>query len=175
MVDKLTIGSFRDGMKGFAATLVVENPNAEFWWDYMAMVSILLCFTQAQRDGSWDFHLYVFKRMLPFLFRYDHTNYARWVTVYLAEMLLSTDLVDTLLAFHAITGCDSVSQFSGHGKNTAWAVFKQHHTDLIGLRKGSLIENVATSTEKFICKIYGVPEVDTCNKARVKLFGVSRT
>ena len=43
------------------------------------------------------------------------------------------DLVDTILAFHAITGCDSVSQFSGHGKKTAWAVFKQHHTDLIGL------------------------------------------
>ena len=27
-----------------------------------------------------------FKRMLPFLFRYDHVNYARWGTVYLAEM-----------------------------------------------------------------------------------------
>ncbi len=24
--------------------------------------------------------------MLPFLFRYDHVNYARWGTVYLAEM-----------------------------------------------------------------------------------------
>ena len=24
--------------------------------------------------------------------------------------------VDTILTFHAITGCDSVSQFSGHGK-----------------------------------------------------------
>ena len=141
----------------------------------MTMVSIILCFTRAQRDGSRDFHLYTFKRMLPFLFRYDHVNYARWVTVYMAEMLLSTDLVDTLLAFHAITGCDSVSQFSDHGKNTAWAVFKQHHTDLIGLRKGSLTENVATSTEKFICQIYGVPEVDTSNIARVMLFSVSRT
>ena len=23
--------------------------------------------------------------MLPFIFRYDHVNYARWVTVYLAD------------------------------------------------------------------------------------------
>ena len=53
------------------------------------------------------------------------------------RMLLSIDLVDTLLAFHAITGCDSVSQFSGHGKKTAWVVFKQHHTDPIGLGNGS--------------------------------------
>ena len=46
----------------------------------------------------------------------------------------------------------------------------QHHTYLIGLGKGSLTENIATSTEKFICWIYSVLEVDTCNKARVKLF-----
>ena len=82
MVDKLTTGSFRDTMKA----LVVVNPNAEFWWDYITMVSILLCFTRAQRDGSWDLHLYAFKRMLSFLFRYGHVNYARWVTVYLADM-----------------------------------------------------------------------------------------
>ena len=52
----------------------------------MTMVSILLCFTRAKHDGSWDLHLYAFQRMLPFLFRYDHVNYAIWVTVYLAEM-----------------------------------------------------------------------------------------
>ena len=85
------------------------------------------------------------------------------------------DQVDTLLAFHAITGCDSVSQFSDHGKKTAWAVFKQHHTDLVGLGKGSLTVHIATSTDKFICKIYGVPVVDTCNKPRVKLFCIGRT
>ena len=45
------------------------------------------------------------------------------------------------------------------------AVFKQHHTDLVGLGKGSLTENIATSTYKFICKIYGVPEVDTAVRA----------
>ena len=52
-------------------------------------------------------------------------------------------------------------------------VFHRHHTDLIG--KGSLTANIAISTEKFICKIYGVPEVDTCNKARVKLYCIGRT
>ena len=30
---------------------------------------------------------------------------------------LSVEQRDTLLAFHAVTGCDSVSQFSDHGKN----------------------------------------------------------
>ena len=53
LVDKRTTGSFRDAMKGVTAAFVIfENPNAEFWWDYMTMVSILICFTRAQRDGS---------------------------------------------------------------------------------------------------------------------------
>ena len=103
------------------------------------------------------------------------SNAQKYFTVHEIRMLLSIDLVDTLLAFHAVTGCDSVSQFSGHCKKTALAVFKQHHTDLIGIGKGSLAENIATSTEKLICKIYGVPEVDTCNKARVNWFCMGRT
>ena len=51
-------------------------------------------------------------------------NAPKCFPVHEIRMLLSIDLVDTLLAFHAITGCDSVSRFSGHGKKTAWAVFK---------------------------------------------------
>ena len=41
----------------------------------------------------------------------------RYFPVHEIQMLLSIDLVGTPLAFHAITGCDSVSQFSGHVKN----------------------------------------------------------
>lgn len=82
----------------------------------------------------------------------------KYFPVHDIRKLLSDDQVDTLLAFHAITGCDSVSQF------------KQHHTNLTGLGKGPLTEDIVNSTEKFICKMYGVPEVDTWNKARVKLF-----
>ncbi|XP_051232747.1 uncharacterized protein LOC127350304 [Dicentrarchus labrax] len=98
------------------------------------------------------------------------SKYPEYFPVHDIRKLLSDDQVDTLLAFHAITGCDSVSQFSGHGKKTAWQVFEQHHTDLTGHGKGPLTEDIVNSTEKFICKMYGVPEVDTCNKARVKLF-----
>ncbi|KAK5916347.1 hypothetical protein CgunFtcFv8_011340 [Champsocephalus gunnari] len=86
MVDKLTTDRFQQPMKEFAASLAVDDPNAAFWWDYMTMVNIVLCFIRAQRDGLWNLHLYAFKRKLPFFFRYDHINDARWGTVYLAEM-----------------------------------------------------------------------------------------
>jgi hypothetical protein len=60
--------------------------NFVFWWSYMDMVSILLQFTRAQRDGIWNLHLYSFSQMLPYFTRYNHLNYARWGPVYLAEM-----------------------------------------------------------------------------------------
>ena len=53
-------------------------------------------------------------------------------------------------------------------------MFQQHHTDLIGLSKGALTDHIVMSAEKFICKMYGVPEDDTCKKARAKLFCVGR-
>lgn len=63
-----------------------DNPNFKFWWGYMQMVHILLLFIRAQRDGIWDLHLYAFQRMLPYFMWYNHTNYARWGTIYLNEM-----------------------------------------------------------------------------------------
>ena len=86
MVEKLKSERFRQPMTDFVELLKEDDQNAEFWWDYMVMVSILLDFTRAQRDGSWDLYLYAFRCMLPFFFRYDHVNYARWGTIYLAEM-----------------------------------------------------------------------------------------
>ncbi|KAK2152013.1 hypothetical protein LSH36_342g04007 [Paralvinella palmiformis] len=49
---------------------------------------------------------------------------AKYFPVHEIGMLLSPDQVDTPLAFHSIIGCDSVSQFSGHGEKTTWTVFQ---------------------------------------------------
>ena len=54
----------------------------------MEMVEILLDFIRAERDGYWTLHLGTFAAMLPWLTIYDHTNYARWGHVYLADMKL---------------------------------------------------------------------------------------
>ena len=52
----------------------------------MGMVEILLDFIRAEREGNWTLHLEAFAAMLPWLTIYDHTNYARWGPVYLADM-----------------------------------------------------------------------------------------
>ena len=63
-----------------------EEPNYAFWVTYLEMVEILLDYIRANRDGNWKLHLDTFTAMLPYLTIYDHTNYARWGPVYLAEM-----------------------------------------------------------------------------------------
>ncbi len=98
----------------------------------------------------------------------------RYFPVHEIHKLLSPDQLDTLLAFHAVTGCDSVSRFSGHSKKTARQVFQKYHTDLLGLCKGPLTEDMVRSTDTFICKMCGMPGADTRNKARVKLFCIGR-
>jgi len=70
----------------FVAQRSEENVNFKFWWNYMEMASVLLMFTRAQREGIRDLHLHSFRQTLPYFFRYDHLNYARWGSVYIAEM-----------------------------------------------------------------------------------------
>ncbi len=45
----------------------------------------------------------------------------RYIKVH--DIKMSNEILNGLLAFHAITGCDTTSQFTGIGKRTAWKVF----------------------------------------------------
>ena len=82
--------------------------------------------------------------------------------------------IETITAFHALTGCDTTSYLSSHGKKSCWKVFKEHYHLLDGLHQGELDEATKESAELFICKLYNVPDVTTVNKARAILFVKSR-
>ncbi len=47
----------------------------------------------------------------------------RYIKVH--DIKMSNEILNGLLAFHAITGCDTTSQFTGIGKRMAWKVFQQ--------------------------------------------------
>ena len=49
-----------------------QNKNFALWWSYLEMVQVLLMYTKGQREGIFKLHMYSFKRMLPFMFRYSH-------------------------------------------------------------------------------------------------------
>ena len=63
-----------------------KGPNAEFWLSFIDMVSVLLKFIRATREGNWDLHLACLQAMVPWFFAYDHINYARCVSVYICDM-----------------------------------------------------------------------------------------
>ncbi|KAG1683971.1 hypothetical protein GQR58_009569 [Nymphon striatum] len=79
-------------------------------------------------------------------------------------------VLDALLAFHAITGCDTMSYLMGHSKKTSWDVFLEHNKLLQKIGEdGTVSEDGIRMAEAFICRIYTVP-YDNCDKGRVHLF-----
>jgi hypothetical protein len=95
LITSLKSSLAQDALDKFVKKKSEENVNFLFWWSYMEMVSILLMFTRAQRDGCWDLYMHSFHLMMPYFFRYDHLNYARWGSVFITEMdQLPTEVLD---------------------------------------------------------------------------------
>ena len=95
----------------------------------------------------------------------------KYIPIHILHQELPPRQAETMLSFHAITGCDSVSQLAGHGKKTARKVFQTHNQLLTDLGTGDITEGIINDAEKFICRLYKIPDdMDTCDKARVILF-----
>ena len=63
-----------------------HNPTLCYWRQYMLLVSILLRFTRAIREGDWVLYLSSIAEMLNWFAVFDHVNYFRWVTIFLCDM-----------------------------------------------------------------------------------------
>jgi hypothetical protein len=63
-----------------------NGPLSAFWMSYIDMVSIMLNLIRATRDGDWTLNLCSLHAMIPWFFAYDHSNYARYLPVYYADM-----------------------------------------------------------------------------------------
>lgn len=63
---------------------------------------------------------------------------------------LPRPVVNSILGFHALTGCDTTSSFTGHGKKTCWKVYLKHPDLLSGLGQNENLDNA----EEFVCRLY---------------------
>ena len=57
-----------------------------FWDNYLEMVQLLLEYVASEREGDIKSHINAFADMLSYDFACNHLNYARWGSVYIAEM-----------------------------------------------------------------------------------------
>ena len=64
-----------------------QGPMARFWDSYIKLVGLLHCFIRATREGDWALHLSCVRDIIPWVFVYDHTNYARYLPRYWCQMI----------------------------------------------------------------------------------------
>jgi len=91
----------------------------------------------------------------------------RCYPVHEVSQKLSQPVRDNLLGFHALTGSDTTSSFTGYGKKSCWKVFVEYPHLLHGIgRDGSL-----TEVEEFVCRLYSAPDPKGgVNQSRFDLF-----
>ena len=81
------VGQVTDIVREFDATRQDDSTYC-YWRQYMHLVCILLRFTRAIREGTWELYLSSFAEMLPWFAAFDHTNYTRWGVIFLTDMKL---------------------------------------------------------------------------------------
>ena len=85
------------------------------------------------------------------------------------NLSFSNAVFETLIQFHAIRSCDTVSYFAGHGKKTTWKFSTTDSHLPKDLGKRELTQDTKKGAEKFVCKLYNVRELSSCDNARVLL------
>ena len=100
---------FKDPFMRFCEESEVKSKTFQFWNEYTKMVGTLLRYIRAERVGNWDLHLASVVEMIPYMFAYDHTNYAILMSVYLCDMqLLPSSAPSVQMEFEA--GSHSVNR-----------------------------------------------------------------
>jgi hypothetical protein len=64
-----------------------KSPTFQLWDQFLDATHILILNVHAERDGNWALHLHSEYSMLPYVFSANRTNYARWLPVYILDML----------------------------------------------------------------------------------------
>ena len=102
----------------------------------------------------------------------------RYIPAHLIAQKLGAERAAALPAFHALTGCDQVASFYGHGKKSAWAVWEGYpeltfHLQCLSTRNPAIefVEQALPALQKFTNLLYKVCDetIITVNEARFHL------
>ena len=182
LLELFTTPDFRKSFQDFKS-LRSENATFTLWFGYMEMVSILLLYTRAQRDGIWELHLAAFKMMLPYFHQYAHLNYLKWGSVYYAQMqMLPAEVLNEFRAgnfvvkigssvFNQVDVDQSQEWLNGTGKRSGGIVGITKNVS--SLSRWALSFNLRSEIAKATKEMYGVDVGNTtphkeCNISRRK-------
>ena len=76
-------------IKDYATWKVAQRShsiNAEYWFTVMEMEALYFMFIKSVRIGDFDTFLECLKAILPWFFALDHTQYSRWMLVFIQDI-----------------------------------------------------------------------------------------
>jgi len=103
----------------FLSHLRCDNGElSAYWMSYIDLVeNVVLGLLRGSHEGNWDLHLNAIRSLIPWCFAYDKINYARYLTVYYAEMVsLPENKPDVYQAFSAGQFSVQLSGFNTFGR-----------------------------------------------------------
>ena len=68
------------------ANRINESSTALYWFTVIDLQAILFMFVRSVRESNFKLCFETLNHMLPWFFSLDHTNYARWLTVYIEDI-----------------------------------------------------------------------------------------
>ena len=84
----------------------------------------------------------------------------RYIPMHEISIELGQELTSVLLAFHAVTGCDSTSYFKGRGKKRSLSILRNSTDKFQSLKNLGdvfpLTNELISVCESFICRLYEV-------------------
>lgn len=100
-------------------------------------------------------------------------NSPKFVKVH--QIHIQNTMRESLLGYHAITGCDTVSHFRGYDKNKSWKVYENNSELLQNIGDDILTEETILGAEEFVCKMYSESsDITSVNELRCRLFRQGR-
>ena len=86
------------------------------------------------------------------------------------QICIQNTMRDSLLGYHAITGCDTVNHFRGYGRKESWKVFEKYSKLLKSLGVGILTDETILRAEHFVCTMYSESsDIASVNELRYRL------
>ena len=93
----------------------------------------------------------------------------RCIPVHIIRDSMSPNHLRNILGYHAITGCDSTSNFFGHGKLSTWQRYKSDPSILDSFTDNR--EEAFVDAERFVIKIYNpTSSLFSINELRLEMF-----
>ena len=97
-----------------------------------------------------------------------------YIPVHTVKDSLPQQFLHSLLAYHCITGCDTVSRLYGIGKRAAWKILMDNQYKLVTFGahgEDCDIESQLQLAEEFVIKLYNPKSDYTCiDSLRVAMF-----